>query len=428
LAELIGIRRHDEVVPPRVLLVLPSATYRAPEFLAAAGHLGVEVVTASDAPQALASVMGENFLELDLRHPKDAAEAIAERARSLPIDAVLAVDEQGLEVAALASERLGLRANSPAAVAATRDKVIMRELFALAGVPQPRFAHVDAGADDVEDAVVAHAGEIGYPVVLKPAFGSAASRGVIRCDDAAEARRATQRILEMCASPPGPKAILVESFVPGVEVALEGLLDDGTLRVLALFDKPDPLDGPYFEESIYVTPSRLEPGTQAVIAEAIAAACRALCLREGPIHAEARVTPAGEVVVIENAGRTIGGKCSKALQFSAGATLEEIVLAHALGLEQSGGELTSGATGVLMLPIARSGILRAVRGREDALRVPGVTGLEVSIPIGQPITALPEADRYLGFMFARGEDPASVERALREGLSRLEIEIEAVER
>jgi biotin carboxylase len=409
----------------RVLLILPTSTYRAPEFLAAAARLGVEVVSASEERQALAEMMGDRFLQLPVDDPPAAAAVIADFAARVPLDAVLAVDDRGGLAAALAAERLGLRTSAPEAVAATTDKTRLRALLAAARVSQPAHRVVAAGPrrpDEVQTA----AAELGFPVVVKP-VSLAASRGVIRADDQGGLQAATRRveaILSDCGR--SGEDLLVEAFVPGAEVALEGLLEGGDLQTLCLFDKPDPLDGPFFEETIYVTPSRLSAEVQAGVRELVASGCRALGLTEGPVHAEVRLAPSSEGVVpvlIEVASRTIGGRCAKTLQFATGEHLEELVLRHALGRRNGPTSLASGAAGVMMLPIPSSGRLVAVRGREAALATAHIVGLEIAIALGRPIAALPEGDRYLGFLFAAGPDPETVEQALRDAHAAIEVEI-----
>ena len=402
-----------------MLLLLPSATYRAPDFLDAARALDVEVVVASEQRQTLAGAMGDRVLHLELGDPAAAAEAIVALARRVPIDAVVAVDDQGVLVAAEAAASLGLPANPPAAVAATRDKATMRHALAAAGVPQPAFRV--AGPDDD---VAALASEVGLPCVVKPVSLSG-SRGVIRADDPATAVAAATRVRRILGDadedPGGP--LLVERFVEGDEVALEGLLRAGHLEVLAVFDKPDPLDGPYFEETIYVTPSRQGAATLTAIAARAADAVAALGLREGPVHAELRVA-GNEVRVLELAARSIGGLCSRALRFGAGVSLEEVILRHALGLQLDGLRREAAAAGVMMLPIPRAGVLEVVRGQDHARAVAGITGLDITIHPGRPVRPLPEGDRYLGFLFARGDTPDEVERSLRAAHDELDVVID----
>jgi biotin carboxylase len=403
----------------RVLLLLPTATYRASDFVAAARQLGAEVVVASERRQALADSMEERALVVPLEDVDAGVAAITGLHARAPVDAVVAVDDQGVVVAARAAAELGLVHNPPEAVAATRDKARMRAALAAAGVPQPRFA-VARQPTEVPAAVAA----VGLPCVVKP-VGLAASRGVIRADAVDEAVGAAHRVLTMTHGP-----LLVEEYVPGAEVAVEGLLSGGDLEVLAVFDKPDPLVGPYFEETIYVTPSRLPPDRLARVHALTADAVTALGLTEGPVHAELRLgepAPGGGedgARVLEVAARTIGGLCARTLRFGAGIALEELVLRHALGLPTDGLTREPAASGVMMLPIPRAGVLVGVRGQDAARAVPGVVGLEITINPGRPVRPLPEGDRYLGFVFARGATPAEVEDSLRRAHATLDVVID----
>jgi biotin carboxylase len=406
----------------RLLLLLPTSTYRAGDFLQAARALGAEVVVASERRQALAGVMGHRALTVNCRNPDEAADGIVRLAARTPLDAVVAVDDEGVLVAALAGQRLGLAHNPPDAAARSRDKAAMRRALEDAGVPQPEFRMAGPDAE-----VAGLAAEVGFPCVVKPVSLSG-SRGVIRADDPEAAVLAAKRVRAILAEasedPDAP--LLVERYIPGDEVAVEGLLRGGTLEPLAVFDKPDPLEGPYFEETIYVTPSRLPPKTLDAIVRMTADAAAALELVEGPIHAELR-TDAGRAWVLELAARSIGGLCSRSLRFGVGVTLEEVILRHALGLPIEDLRRESAASGVMMIPIPRAGILEEVRGQDRARAVAGIAGLELTIGPGRHVMPLPEGDRYLGFLFARADRPEGVEDALRTAHGHLEIVIGAQE-
>ena len=405
---------------PRALLLLPSGTYKAPDFMAAARSLGVDVVVASDRRQALSGTLGDRALTVPLGDPDRAAERIVELAGRTRIDAVVAADDAGVLTAACAAERLGLRGNPRAAAARTRDKAAMRAALASAGIAQPAHALVGPDHD-----VAAAAEALGLPCVLKP-LGLSASRGVVRVDEPASAARTAQRvraILVEAGGDPAREPLLVERYIPGVEVALEGLLRDGRLETLAIFDKPDPLEGPYFEETMLVTPTRLPPVRAASVERTVADAAAALGLSEGPVHAELRLPAGGPPTVLELAARTIGGLCARALRFGLGVSLEELVLRGALGLPLDGLARERAAAGVTMLPIPAAGTLEEVRGVEEARAVPGVAGIELSIRPGRPVRPLPEGDRYLGFVFARGDLPEDVERSLRAAEAQIDVRV-----
>ena len=398
---------------PRALLILPTAGYRTEDFLAAASALDVEVVVATDRRQTIGDAV-----RIDLRRPDRAADAIVELARDRPLDAVVAADDGGVVAAAIAATRLGLPSNPPEAASRARDKLALRRALAAAGVSQPRFAELPPGGD---------VAAVGFPAVLKPA-GLAMGRGVIRADDAEGARESERRIRKIVAAagddPAAP--LLLEEYVPGVEVAVEALLRDGRMETLAVFDKPDPLEGPYFEETIYVTPSRLPEDAHAAVERLVASAAAAVGLREGPVHAEVRLD-GPRMWAIELAARSIGGLCGRTLRFGLGVRLEELILRHALGLPLEGRlRREQAAAGVMMLPIPGAGTLRGVSGQDEARAVPGISDIRVTIPVGGRMVPLPEGDRYLGFMFARGATPDEVESALRTAHARLHVAIDPV--
>ncbi len=408
----------------RVLLLVPTRTYRTADFMTAARSLGIEVAIGSEQRSALAGLMRDRMLGITFEQVDRAVAAIVRFAARRPLDAIVAVDDVGTVVAAAASAALGLAGNSVEAVRAARDKGRARERFAAAGLLTPRF---QVFSSDANPASVAAA--VRYPCVVKPVDLSG-SRGVIRADDADSCVAAFTRVATLVRSPdvcrPGsaPQSILVEDFIPGAEFALEGLLRGGVLETLAIFDKPDPLEGPFFEETIYVTPSRQPGAVQAEMAKTVQLATRALGLTEGPVHAEVRRNEAG-TVMLEVAARSIGGLCARTLRFGIGVSLEELILRHAVGLPIKSLVREDRAAGVLMLPIPRPGVLRQIRGQEEARQVPGVEGVVITIPAGERLVPLPEGDRYLGFVFARAGSAMEVESALRVAQQRLLVDVES---
>ena len=402
----------------RILLLVSPSSYRAQAFRTAAARLNLEVIQGIDLPEALTREW-QVPLGIDFSQPEKAAAELAEFAEKNPVDAIISVDDRATVLAALASAQLGLPHNSPEAAIASRDKLRMREMLAAHGVQVPCFRRFSAAENPA-----AISGSIDYPCVVKPTLLSG-SRGVIRANNPEEFIAAFERTRAIIASNGfalGQTDILVERFVPGFEVALEGLLTNGSLRVLALFDKPDPLDGPFFEETIYVTPSRLPKETQCAIADCVTRGAAALRMREGPVHAELRINEEGPWL-IEMASRSIGGLCSSVLEFGTGITLEELILTHAVGGEIGVVERTHRAAGVMMIPIPGAGLLRGVDGLEEAAAVPGVTGIEITAKVNHRLVSLPEGESYLGFIFAQGESPESVEAAIREAHRRLHVHI-----
>lgn len=407
---------------PRLLLLLPSTTYRGEAFLEAAGRLNVPVTVGCDAASSSRHGSSVAFLPLDFRQPDAAARAAVEFSTRHPIDAVVGVDDTTAVTAAAIAAALGLPHNPVASVTAARNKYYMRESLSQHGVPIPRYTLVPPDADPTSL-------EVEFPCVVKPLILSA-SCGVIRANGPAEFVAAVRRVrmllhrLGLTTTDEWARHLLVEEFIAGPELAVEGLLTDSGLTVLALFDKPDPLEGPFFEETIYVTPSRQPARVQADIAACVQRATTALGLREGPIHAEVRVNKDG-VWMIEVAARSIGGRCSQMLRFASNLSLEELILRQALRLELPSLEREPRAAGVMMLPIPAAGVLRAVRGQEEAQAVPGIEAVTITAEPGLELVPLPEGTRYLGFLLARGENPDAVEASLREAHRLLKVDIEA---
>jgi biotin carboxylase len=389
----------------RVLLVAATTGYQVREFAEAARSLGVELVLATDRCHVLDNPWGDDAAPVRFQDPEPGIEGLAARG---PFDGILAVGDRPACVAAQAAERLGLPFHPAKAARAAANKLLAREHFRRAGMRVPEFRRMSL----VEARSGASVAGVRFPCVLKP-LDSSGSRGVIRANNLKEFRAAAERIARMQEGD-----ILVEDYIPGREFALEGLVTAGKLQTLALFDKPDPLEGPYFEETIYVTPSRepnREPNdVQRRIREIAQAAVTALGLTDGPVHAEMRVNQQG-VWILEAAARPIGGLCARVLRFGAPFfTLERLLLRHALGEDVSSATLAPGSHGVMMIPIPHAGVYRGVQGLEDARRVPGVEDIVITAKEGQEMLPLPEGSTYLGFLFFRGPSVDLVLDGLRE--------------
>ncbi|NQV57792.1 MAG: ATP-grasp domain-containing protein [Rhodospirillales bacterium] len=412
----------------RILLLIPTHSYRVSDFLKSAHAAGVDVTVASEQPQSLEIFSKGGTLAVDFKYLDIGVHQITEYAALYPIDAIIGVDEITTQLAAHASKALGLKGNPPDSVAKSANKYLFRRAIAQSGLQSPQFKLITAD-QSAEDG----AKGLPYPCVLKPVSLSA-SRGVIRADNEIEAVNAIPRIRAIMKTPGADGEIaremdiIAETFIPGAEFALEGILKDGKLTGLALFDKPEPLDGPYFEETIYVTPSSLNAARQSDILRAVQSAANALGLQEGPIHAEIRLNPDGGhganegPWLIELSPRSIGGLCARTLSFGAGLSLEDVVIRHALGQEFEF-DRNAEASGVMMIPIPNKGILKAVTGLESARQVPNITEVTISIPLGGEVIPLPEGFRYLGFIFARAPTAENVKAALQSAHAYLEFEI-----
>jgi hypothetical protein len=435
---------------PRVLLLATTTGYQTRSFGEAAERLGVDLVFATNRCDVLEDPWRDAAIPVRFHDEVAAIDAILAAHRARPIDGALVVGDRPTVIAARVLQELGLPGHAPEAVAAARNKLRSRERLRDAGLPVPWFVRTRID-DDPHDVVRS----VHYPCVIKP-LALSASRGVMRANDAQEFVAAFLRLRALLRSPEvrveqdeAHDMALVEGFIPGREYAVEGLLHQGALTVLAIFDKPDPLDGPFFEETIYVTPSIAPVQIQEAIASTTERAARALGLRHGPIHAECRANAEG-VFVLEVAARPIGGLCARALRFTRAGIrdsgfgvreagpgiripdpesqipipLEELLIRHALGESPDAWRRESLPSGVMMIPIPRRGVFRHVEGVEEARRVPGIDDLRITAKTDQVLVPLPEGSSYLGFIFAHGGSPADVERALRAAHARLDFVID----
>jgi biotin carboxylase len=401
---------------PRLLLIAPPNSYRTTAYLAAARQCHVDVLVASEGKHSLVSEIAGG-LHVDLASP-DALDTLLQANRERPFCGVVATDDATVELGSHIASSLGLPHNPPRAARYSQRKDLSRQALRDAGVGVPDFRVIDLASP-----LSAQLQSLPLPAVLKP-LSLSGSRGVIRVDTPGQAVAACERIGKIIAGERQQDDrvaghLLMETFIPGPEVAVEGLLREGELAVLAIFDKPDPLDGPFFEETYYITPSRHAGTVQQDVVDCVQAACRALGLREGPVHAELRIAAQG-CVIMEVAARTIGGECARLLRFGTGHGLEELVIAHATG-QFLAPVPASGAAGVLMMPIERAGILRRIEGIATARAVPGIEDVSIAIREGYELQPLPEGGSYLGFMFARAATAGDAEAALRTAFAKLNI-------
>jgi biotin carboxylase len=408
----------------RLLILASKLGYQTRSFAEAARSLGADVVFASDRCHQLEDPWSDGAIALHFDRPEEAARRIVSQSLVRPVDGLIALGDRATTTAAYAARALGLAYNHPEAVENCRSKLRQREILRDAGVLVPGFFsfRLDKRLERILPRVQ-------FPCVVKP-LRLAASQGVIRANNAEQFRAAVERIQRLLESPEirvtreaDLDRLLVERYIPGSEVAVEGLLTRGKLRMLAIFDKPDPLEGPYFEESIYVTPSRLPEEMQERIIECATATARALGLEQGPVHAEFRVNEQGPWV-LEAAPRPIGGLCSRALRFGPNRILlEELLVRHALRMQGSDLDREDAASAVMMIPVPASGVLEGIEGVETARATPGIEDVQITARLHDFIAAWPEGSSYLGFIFARGTSPAEVESALRLAQSHLKFEI-----
>jgi biotin carboxylase len=416
----------------RVLLLCTTTGYQAQAFADAAEKLGLDVVFGTDRCHVLDDPWGDDAIPLRFENPEENTRKIAEAVRERPFAAIIQIGDRATETAALASKTLGLLNHPPEAAEACHDKYLARGRMRQAGLNVPDYRRFPLDADPRQ---LLATGAITMDVsrVLKP-LALSASRGVIRANTPEEFVRAFERIRTLLKSPEvgvlreeASNFIQVETYVEGAEIAVEAIVDRGRLRVLAIFDKPDPLTGPFFEETIYVTPSRMSREAQQEIVAVLGKAAAALGLYHGPAHAELRLNPAG-IWVMEVAARSIGGLCSRALRFEIPlvdkeVSFEELLIRLMLGLDVSRIYREDAASGVMMIPIPEAGFYQETLGIDEARSVGGIEDMVMTAKVSQKLVPLPEGSSYLGFIFARGSSPEFVEHALRQAHEKLRFVI-----
>ncbi len=408
----------------RLLILASKLGYQTRSFAEAAKALGVDVVFASDRCHQLEDPWADGAIAVRFDEPEEAAKRIVKQSFVRPVDGLIALGDRPTATAAHTARALGFAYHSPESVENCRSKLRQREVLRDAGLPVPGFFsfRLDKKLEKILPRVQ-------FPCVIKP-LRLAASQGVIRANSPEEFQAAVARIKDLLESPevkatrePELDRLLVERYISGAEVAVEGLLTRGKLRILGVFDKPDPLEGPYFEETIYVTPSRLPDEMYDRLLDCAEQTVQALGLTHGPVHAEFRINDEGPWV-LEAAPRPIGGLCSRALRFGPKRIfLEELLVRHAMGMQGTDLNREDGASGVMMIPVPKTGVLEKVEGEENARKTPGIEDVQITARLHDMIAAWPEGATYLGFLFAHGKSPDEAETALRLAHSQLKFEI-----
>ncbi|ORU91357.1 MAG: hypothetical protein A6F72_02070 [Cycloclasticus sp. symbiont of Poecilosclerida sp. N] len=398
-----------------VLLIAPHNSYRIHAYIEAAGHLGIKLVVASQSEYSLVSAVADG-IQINFSDDAVSLERILDADQQHHFKAIISSDDGGVRLAAKVAKALGLSANDSDSAELTRRKDMARERLKACGVPVPDFRTVD-----LLKPILQQIFDLAYPVVIKP-LAMSGSKGVIRANDQQEcvsALNRVEKIIQYVSNADERHKVLIESYIEGKEIAYEGLLHRGQLNLLTIFDKPDAMEGPFFEETYYVTPTRLSSKEQALATARVAETCKAYGLREGPVHAELRLQN-DEAYIIEMASRTIGGDCADVLKFGLNIGLEELVLLQALGKPIETPALDN-SVGVLMIPIPSQGVLRRVEGINRAKKVTYIIDIGISVREGYELVPLPEGSSYLGFIFAKAPTAKLVESALRQACSCLTI-------
>lgn len=394
-------------IPGFLLLIAPANSYRIAPYLKAALNLGLKVLVASNSKYSLVPEIALG-VTVDFNNQSEAQSLILKAIKDLRIQCVLATDDSCVSLSSHIAQHLGLAHNQPSATKLTSRKDLARKATQIAGRNTPEFNIINLHQASQ------FSRSINYPVVIKP-LNLSASKGVIRANDPEQfiAACLTINTILSRSNVTGFERdnVLVETYLEGPEFAIDGILIDGDFHLLAIFDKPEPLTGPYFEETYYLTPSQLTQSHQAALIEEVARSCDAYNLKQGPIHAEARITKNG-IFLIELAARTIGGQCGQLIEFSLQQKLEEVIIRGLCG-EPPNLPPKPTPAGVLMIPVETAGILKRVEGLTAAMQVEFIQDIEIHIQEGYELLPLPEGSSYLGFIFAQAPTQGQAFNALK---------------
>lgn len=399
----------------RLLLISHHNSYRIAPYIKAARNLGLEVTIASQGKHSLVTEVASG-IHIDFNDANSALNEILKEHRSKPFAGILGSDDQTVELAAHVAKALNLPHNPPAAALCSHRKDLARAQLALAHCPVPMHCLLD-----LTSAIKKQMAGLPWPCVLKP-LNMSASRGVIRTNNEDEFIAACERLRPILATTQGEfeqTHVLIEEYIDGIEIAYEGFLQNGQLETITIFDKPDPLVGPYFEETIYVTPSTLSNELQRSIKEVIQEACKAYGLVTGAIHAECRIDSENKIWILEIASRTIGGDCARMLD-NENFGIEELAISLAISRPVEV-VMPEQARGVMMIPIRQKGLLKRVEGLLEANKVKHIDKIDIIINEGHELIPLPEGNQYLGYIFASADTAEQVTAAIREAYAQLKF-------
>lgn len=411
-----NISSEENPIKQSLLLIAPHGSYRTMRYLQAASRLDLNVIIVSEGEHSIVSEYAQG-VHVKFEHPDLALEIILKETINHNIAVVIGTDDSVVELASKVAKHCGLEHNDVNAARLARRKDLARDALKANNTPVPDFQLVSL------DELLTGRNVQSFPLVIKP-IALSASRGVIRVNNQSELLDAARRVTKLLAQqtdlePIEKQSVLLEEYIHGEEIAIEGIVDNGRFQLLTIFDKPDPLYGPFFAETFYITPTRLDSEAIDKVCQVVQSACDAYGIKTGPVHAECRLRDA-QVYLIEMAARTIGGLCSDILEYGLGCTLEDIVLKQAIGCG-SKNTFSETAAGVLMIPVTQHGILKRIEGLLYASKIEFIEDINIQLRDGYELVPLPEGNSYLGFVFAKAPSYEQVEQALRKAYACLNV-------
>ncbi len=379
----------------KLLLVIPENSYKSNDFVVAAEKLGIDFLIITDSEQ-----VSSKFSDTVIINKFDAELNKNNLKKLKDVTHVLPVDHSALKFSGYLVDLLEVKGNKLESINLSMNKYESRKIFnSLLDIKVNN--EIIKNIDDVNTFINKNGTS-----VLKPIYGTA-SKSVLKINNVEKNKEQIEKLMQDCFD----QDLVIEEYIDGKEYALEGTIINSELKKIVIFDKPVEYKHPYFEESIYITPSELSSEAEKRVVSIVDKACKKIGLEDGPVHVEFKINE-NQIFIIEINPRMIGGLCSRCLSFGLfKVSLEEIILHAFMNNELKNIELLNNYVGVLMIPTPKSGKFISIN-KEELENIPNISNVEITVPEGSDLLEPPYGDKYLGFAFSQGIDKKTVNESL----------------
>ena len=379
----------------KLLLVIPENSYKSNDFVVAAEKLGIDFLIITDSEQ-----VSSKFSDTVIINKFDAELNKNNLKKLKDVTHVLPVDHSALKFSGYLVDLLEVKGNKLESINLSMNKYESRKIFnSLLDIKVNN--EIIKNIDDVNTFINKNGTS-----VLKPIYGTA-SKSVLKINNVEKNKEQIEKLMQDCFD----QDLVIEEYIDGKEYALEGTIINSELKKIVIFDKPVEYKHPYFEESIYITPSELSSEAEKRVVSIVDKACKKIGLEDGPVHVEFKINE-NQIFIIEINPRMIGGLCSRCLSFGLfKVSLEEIILHAFMNNELKNIELLNNYVGVLMIPTPKSGKFISIN-KEELEKIPNISNVEITVPEGSDLLEPPYGDKYLGFAFSQGIDKKTVNESL----------------
>ena len=379
----------------KLLLVIPENSYKSNDFVFAAEKLGIDFMIITDSEQ-----VSSKFSDTVIINKFDAELNKNNIKKLKDVTHVLPVDHSALKFSGYLVDLLEVKGNKLESINLSMNKYESRKIFnSLLDIKANN--EIIKNIDDINIFINKNGTS-----VLKPNYGTA-SKSVLKINNVEKNKEQIEKLMQDCFD----QDLVIEEYIDGKEYALEGTIINSELKKIVIFDKPVEYKHPYFEESIYITPSELSSEAEKRVVSIVDKACKKIGLEDGPVHVEFKINE-NQIFIIEINPRMIGGLCSRCLSFGLfKVSLEEIILHAFMNNELKNIELLNNYVGVLMIPTPKSGKFISIN-KKELENIQNISNVEITVPEGSDLLEPPYGDKYLGFAFSQGIDKKTVNESL----------------